>query len=272
VGKVYAEGDHPRFDVLWVEGSAVMSHLGREKILKPEPGLTTGIAYTALGRRLIPASHFYAPISVTANAIEVNTRKLGKTPPPASWSDLTRFAGFVAAKDPNLSGPAYQWLAGYLEAMGAKKGKAELEKILTNKALSGLPSGEDVNRAVISGDAKVAIQQDSAIYNMMAEGEPVEIVYPRRALTAIPACAGISAGTRHEAEARAFIRFLLSRKGQEAMLTTTGDDGYFAPIIKGVQGKGHRLDNTAGWQLLDRQVADNHEKEWKRWYHDRFVP
>ena len=39
LGKVAAEGNNPKFDVLWVEGSAVMHRLADQNILKPEPGL-----------------------------------------------------------------------------------------------------------------------------------------------------------------------------------------------------------------------------------------
>ena len=105
-------------------------------------------------------------------------QKIGSQPLPRSWSDLERFAGTVAAKDPNLSGPAFQWLAGYFQSEGEEKGKAELQKILTNKALSGIPSGGAVNKSLIAGDAAVAIQQDTSIYELIDQKEPITVVYP----------------------------------------------------------------------------------------------
>ncbi len=272
LGKVAAEGDNPQFDVLWVEGSAVMNRLAEQGILKPEPGLASKVEYTDLGKRLIPQNEAYFPVTVSTTAIALNTKKLGQVDEPKSWSELEKFAGKVAAKDPNLSGPAFQWLAGYFEDKGVEVGKDELSKILTNKAISGIPSGGAVNKALITGDASLAIQQDTSIYALMDKKEPVSIVYPSEGVVAIPSSAGIAKTSTHEQEAKAFIQFLLSKEGEEAMLTTEGGDGFFAPVIEGVKGKGARVDNTSSWHILDDKVAAANETEWKQWFRDQFVP
>ena len=272
LGKVAAEGNHPNFDVLWVEGSAVMSRLAQQGILKSEKGLTDKVEYTDLGRKLVPASEAFFPITVSTTAIAVNTKKIGEATPPKSWADLENFAGSVAAKDPNLSGPAYQWLAGFLAGAGVDSGKQELQKILTNKALSGIPSGGAVNKSLLAGDAAVAIQQDTSIFELMDQKEPITVVYPSEGVVALPSTAGIASTTKHEDEAKIFIQFLLSQDGEKAMLETEGGDGYFAPIVKGIEGKGNRADNTASWALLDDETAAAHETEWKQWFRDQFVP
>ena len=272
LGKVAAEGNNPQFDVLWVEGSAVMSRLAQQGLLKSEPGAVDKVDYTDLGRKLVPQSQSYFPISVSTTAIAVNTKKIDPTKMPKSWADLEGLAGSVAAKDPNLSGPAFQWLAGYFQVAGIDQGKAELEKILTNKALSGIPSGESVNRTLISGDAAVAIQQDTSIYDLIAKGEPIQVVYPADGVVALPSSLGISTATKQEDAAKAYLQFVLSKEGQEAMLTTDGGDGFFAPVIKGISGNGKRVDNTASWIILDDGTAASHESEWKHWFHDKFVP
>ena len=155
---------------------------------------------------------------------------------------------------------------------GLGQGQAELEKILTNKALSGIPSGESVNRTLISGDAAAAIQQDTSIYDLIAKGEPIQIVYPSDGVVALPSSLGISAATKQEDAAKAYLQFVLSTEGQQAMLTTDGGDGFFAPVVKGIQGNGKRVDNTATWLILDDNTAAAHESEWKQWFHDKFVP
>jgi iron(III) transport system substrate-binding protein len=78
--------------------------------------------------------------------------------------------------------------------------------------------------------------------------------------------------TTNEDAAKAFIQFTLSTEGQKAMLTTDGGDGFFAPVVTGIMGNGKRVDNTASWQFLDDSVAAAHEKEWKQWFRDQFVP
>jgi iron(III) transport system substrate-binding protein len=272
LGKVAAEGNHPQFDILWVEGSAVMSRLAQQGLLKSEPGAVDKVDYTDLGRKLVPQNQSYFPISVSTTAIAVNTKKVDPSKMPKTWADLAALAGTVAAKDPNLSGPAFQWLAGYFQVEGVGSGQAELEKILTNKALSGIPSGESVNRTLISGDAAAAIQQDTSIYDLIAKGEPIQIVYPSDGVVALPSSLGISAATKQEDAAKAYLQFVLSTEGQQAMLTTDGGDGFFAPVVKGIPGNGKRVDNTASWLILDDNTAAAHESEWKQWFHDKFVP
>ena len=272
LGKVAAEGNNPKFDVLWVEGSAVMNRLAKDGILKPEPGLAAKVDYTDIGRRLVPQSQAYFPVTVSTTAIAVNTKKIGNAVPPKSWTDLENFAGKVAAKDPNLSGPAFQWLAAYFATKGVDAGKAELQKILTNKSISGIPSGGAVNKSLITGDSSLAIQQDTSIYALIDQKEPVSVVYPSEGVVAIPSSAGIATVSTHEEMAKAFIQFLLTKEGETAMLQTEGGDGYFAPVINGVKAKGARVDNTATWQILDDNAASANETEWKQWFRDQFVP
>lgn len=272
LGKVAAEGNNPQFDVLWVEGSAVMNRLAEQGILRPEQGLADKVDYTDLGRRLVPQSQAYFPVTVSTTAIAVNTKKIGDAQPPKTWTDLENFAGKVAAKDPNFSGPAFQWLAGYFAGKGVDQGKAELTKILTNKAISGIPSGGAVNKSLITGDAALAIQQDTSIYALIDQKEPVSVVYPSEGVVAIPSSAGIAKTSTHEDQAKAYIQFLLTKEGETAMLDAEGGDGFFAPVINGVKGKGARVDNTSTWQILDDKLASANETDWKQWFRDQFVP
>ena len=155
------------------------------------------------------------------------------TRPRRAWADLVTFAGAVAAKDPNLSGPAYQWLAGFFQTNGVDAGKALLTKMLTNKSLSGLSSGGKVNSAILTGDASVGINQDSAIFAKIAAGEPVIAVYADRWRVALPESLGISAKTQHLDAATKFVEFVTSAEGQAAMQNGDDTDFFFIPIIDG---------------------------------------
>ena len=164
LGKIDAEGDNPQFDIVWLDGSAVMERMAENKVLQPIPDAVYGsVSFTDFGGTLVPKSHAYLPTGASTTAIEVNTQKVAADKMPKSWVDLAAFAGSVAAKDPNLSGPAYQWLAGLFQTNGVDAGKALLSEMLTNKALSGLSSGGKVNKAILTGDAMVGINQDSSI-------------------------------------------------------------------------------------------------------------
>jgi iron(III) transport system substrate-binding protein len=271
LGKISAEGSNPQFDIVWLDGSAVMERMAADGVLQPVPDdALSGIKFTDFGKSLVPASKAYVPTGASTTAIEVNTKKVPADKMPTSWADLANFAGAVAAKDPNLSGPAYQWLAGFFQTNGLDAGKALLGKMLTDKSLSGLSSGGKVNAAVLTGNASVGINQDSAIYSQIAAGEPVIAVYPAEGSVALPEGLGISAKTQHLDAAKTFIAFVMSPEGQAAMQDGPDTDFFFIPVIDGVTPKATRP--TINYIQLDDKTAAANEAAWKQWYKDSFVP
>jgi iron(III) transport system substrate-binding protein len=272
LGKIAAEGKDPQFDLVWLDGSAVMERMAADGILQAVPAsLLDGAQFTEFGKSLVPASKAYVPTGASATAIEVNTAKVPADKTPKSWADLAGFKGAVAAKDPNLSGPAYQWLAGFFQTNGLDAGKALLTDVLTNKTLSGLSSGGKVNAAILTGDASVGINQDSAIFAKIASGEPVVAIYPTEGSVALPQAIGISATTKHMDAAAKFVEFVTSAEGQAAMQNGDDTDFFFIPIIDGVEPKPGR-ETKIEFIHLDDSVAASHEEEWKQWYRDNFVP
>ena len=272
LGKIAAEGDNPQFDIVWVDGSAVMERMMRDHILQAVPDdAISSVKYTEMGKALLPKSHSFVPTGASTTAIEVNTKKVPADQTPKSWADLEKFAGKVAAKDPNLSGPAYQWLAGYFQTSGVDTGKALLEKVLTNKALAGLSSGGKVNKAILTGDAVVGINQDSGIIAKAKAGEPVVAVYPTDGSVALPIGLGISAKTKHMDAVKKFIAFVTSAEGQAAMQAGDDTDFFFMPIVEGVKPKVERPADIKFLMLDDAKAAMN-EADWKQWYKAKFVP
>lgn len=273
LGKIAAEGDRPQFDLVWIEGSAVAERLAQSKVLHAFADLPAKANYNAIGRKLVPASGFFFPTNVSCTGIAVNTAKVPADQMPTSWADLAKpvFAGKVAAKDPNLSGPAFQWLAGLFQTVGVDKGKALLQSILTNKALSGLPSGGAVNKQLITGNAVVGIAQDSATFAKIAAGEKLAAIYPSEGVVALPSTIAASAKSQNLDAARKFIEFVLSPDGQAAMQDGDDADFFIIPVINGVSAKPGRKTDI-NFIYLDDAVASAHEVEWKKWYREHFVP
>jgi len=273
LGKIAAEGDRPQFDIVWLEGSAVMDRMAQAGVLGKHPDLIKAAPYTDLGRKLAPTDGAYCPTTVSTTGITVNTKKVPAAEYPKTWSDLTNpaYAGFVAAKDPNLSGPAFQWLSGLFQTMGEAPAKALLTKVLTNKALSGLPSGGTVNKALLTGNARLAITQDSASFAKIAAGEPLASLYPTDGVVATPSSIGISAKSANVETARKFISFVLSPEGQAALKDGDDADFFFVPLIEGVAAKPGRKTDI-NFIVLDNKVAAAHEAEWKGWFRENFVP
>jgi iron(III) transport system substrate-binding protein len=273
LGKIAAEGDNPQFDVVWLDGSAIMDRMAQDGILKKVPELAAKVDYTAVGKKLVPASGAYIPTSVSTTMIAVNSKKVPADKMPKSWADLANpeFSGAVAAKDPNLSGPAYQWLAGLFQTDGVDHGKEFLKKALTNKKLAGLSSGGKVNAALLTGDAKVAVAQDSATFAKISAGEPLVAIYPSEGVIALPAGLGVSAKTKNMPAVAKFVEFVTSKEGQAAMLDGKDGDFFLMPIVNGVEAKAGRKTDIS-FIFLDNAAASAHETEWKQWYRENFVP
>lgn len=270
LGKIAAEGDNPQFDILWVDGSAVFERLLQDGAVQAVPeDAVAAIRYNDLGKALAPANRAFVVTGASTTAIEVNTQKVAAGDHPKSWADLARFAGAVAAKDPNLSGPAYQWLAGFFQTVGVEAGQKLLVEVLTNKTISGLGSGGKINKAVLTGDAKIGINQDSSIYVQIAKGEPVVAVYPTEGSVALPQGLGIGAKSQHLDAAKKFISFVTSAEGQAAMQAGDDTDYFFIPVIDGVKPKAERP--AISFITLDDKTAASHETEWKQWFKDQFV-
>jgi iron(III) transport system substrate-binding protein len=145
-----------------------------------------------------------------------------------------------------------------------------LGKILTNKALSGFASGGPVDKSVLTGDAKVGINQDSSIFAKIASGEPVVAIYPTEGSVALPASIGVSAKTQHMDAIKKFIAFMTSPEGQAAMMNGSDTDFFFIPVIQGISAKPGRKTDIP-FVVLNDKLASAHETEWKTWYKDNFV-
>lgn len=271
LGKIAAEGDNPQFDVVWVDGSAVLSRMLANGVLQPVPGdVYNSVRFTKLGESLIPKNHAFIPTGASTTAIEVGTKKVAKADWPRSWADLARFKGAVAAKDPNFSGPAFQWLAGVFQTDGVDGGKKLLTEVLTDKALASFSSGGKINKAILTGDAKVGINQDSSIIAKMRAGEPVQVIYPKEGSVALPQGFGISAKTKHMDEVKTFLAFIFSKEGQAAQSGGEDTDMYYIPVMQGIAAKGNRPTDINFIELNDK-VAGANETAWKTWYRDTFV-
>jgi iron(III) transport system substrate-binding protein len=274
LGKIAAEGSNPQFDLVWVDGSAVMERMLNDKVLQPVPDEFYAKAdFSEVGKKLVPPSHSYLPTSVSTTSITVNSKKIPADKMPKSFADLLtpEFIGKVGAKDPNLSGPSFQFIAGIFQTMGEEKGKEFLKALLTDKKLSGLASGGPLNKAMLTGDAVAGFAQDSSTYGKIAKGEPLTVVYPSEGSVALPTGLGMGINIKNKEAATKFIDFVLSKEGQAAMQDGDDTDFFLAPIINGVEAKKGRTTDI-NFIYLDNAKAAPKEAEWKKWYRDNFVP
>lgn len=159
------------------------------------------------------AKGYYYGYSASALGIVYNTKNAKGI--PSEWSDLakTEWQNKINIPDPSLSGSAVDFIYGYSEA----------EKTAWDTMQSWKKNGLQVNGAnkealdaVITGDKDATISAvDYMAYKAKADGEPVEIIYPKSGTVVSPRAVGILKDAKNVEAAKAYVDFLLSDEGQK---------------------------------------------------------
>lgn len=235
LAKIQAEGDHPQWGVLWTDGDAAYAALDQQHMLVRGFEPTTG-TLTSLGEKVVPKDKSYIPTGLTmAGAIIYDSQTV--TNPPTSWTQLTSVSwkGAVGMNNPAISGPTYNVVAGIMNQLGGvSQGEAFFRQLATN-GLHVYPTNKVTLTALLQGQIKLAIVQNSAGIGFEYKYPQLRVAYPRY-VTDLPSVIGIDAkvSKAEQAEAERFANFVYSKQGQQVMLS--GDphgDSLFFPIVKG---------------------------------------
>ena len=136
---------------------------------------------------------------------------------PQTWQDLLNpaFKGEILMSNPSISGTAYTILTGILQTMGVEKGWEYLDKLNTQIPYYAKRGSEPPKKAAL-GEVMVGLSPGT--YEELAkEGYPVTGVLPKDGTPWWPAPAAIFKGTKRLKEAKAFMDWCTSRKGQEIL-------------------------------------------------------
>ncbi|MFE6169833.1 ABC transporter substrate-binding protein [Viridibacillus arvi] len=176
------------------------------------------------------AEGYYYGYSASALGIAYNTKN-AKTV-PSEWSDLAKaeWRDKINIPDPSLSGSAVDFIYGYTEA--EKTGWDIIQSWKTN-GLQVNGANKEALDSVITGDKDATISGvDYMAYKAKADGEPVEIVYPKSGTVVSPRAVGIMKDAKNVDGAQAYVNFLLSDEGQKLVT-----DAYLLPGNKEIPVK-----------------------------------
>lgn len=269
LAKIQAEGNHPQWGILWTDGDAAYAALDQEHMLVQGFEPTSG-TLTTLGEKLVPKDKSYIPTGLTmAGAVIYNSQIV--TQPPASWTDLTspQWKGAVGMNNPAVSGPTYNVVAGIMQQLG---GVAQGEQFFTKLASNGLhvfSTNKVTLTALLQGQIKLAIVQNSAGIGFEYKYPQLKVAYPT-SVTDLPSVIGIDAkvSKTEQAEAERFANFVYSPQGQQVMLS--GDphgDSLFFPIVNGTAQ--HKLVpplSSIPVQFIDPYVWGPRESSINQWF------
>lgn len=159
------------------------------------------------------AEGYYYGYSASALGIAYNTKNTQEI--PTDWSDLAKeqWQNKINIPDPSLSGSAVDFLYGY--ALVEKNAWKTME-LWKNNGLQVNGANKEALDAVITGDKNATIAGvDYMAYKAKADGEPVEIMYPRSGTVVSPRAVGILKDAKHIEAAKEYVDFLLSDEGQK---------------------------------------------------------
>lgn len=235
LAKIQAEGNHPQWGLLWTDGDAAYAALDKKGMLVKGFEPNTG-TLTSLGQKLVPQDKSYIPTGLTvAGAIVYNSKTVSK--PPTSWTQLTspQWKSAVGMNNPAISGPTYNVVAGIMHQLGGISQGEKFFKQLSANGLHVFTTNKVTLTALLQGQIKLAIVQNSAGIGFEYKYPQLRVAYPSY-VTDLPSVIGIDSkvSKAEQAEAKKFANFVYSAQGQKVMLS--GDphgDSLFFPIING---------------------------------------
>jgi iron(III) transport system substrate-binding protein len=234
--QVEASKNNPHWGLLWVDGDTAFAGLDAEGMLMT--GWEPKVKWNALGKQVVPKDGSYIPTHVTFMAAMLYDPSQVSNP-PTTWQQLLqpKWKGAVGMNDPSQSGPTYPFVAGMMQYLG---GIMQGEDFFTKLKTAGLvinPTNGPTIQALTSGQIKLALVQSSAAVGAKLDDSKLAVKY-LNPQTLLPGAIGIDAKASPavQAEAKKFVEFVLSKRGQKVMQTgdPSGDSLYY-PVIKGVK-------------------------------------
>lgn len=208
MARIEAESSNPHADVLISASWDTAQDLERRGWLTP---------YTSPNAAHVPPmfkSPTYVAQGISALGIVWNTRA-GK-PEPRDWSDLAApaYRDQVTTPNPALSGASLDLLLGLQGRLG-ESAWTLFDSLHKNGMVVLGPNAQAINPVLQGAKAAVFGAVDYVAYGAAASGESVKVIFPSSGTVIAPRPMMILKSSHAQAEARAFIDYVLSDEGQQ---------------------------------------------------------
>jgi iron(III) transport system substrate-binding protein len=181
--RLLAEKGNPRADAVWGVAASSLGQLADADVLLPyaPPGLDKIPAKFRDSAN--PPRWFGNSAWVAAIIYNVTEGKKLGIPKPESWADLTKpvYKGKVVMPHPLSSGTGFLDVSAWLQGYGEEEGWKFMDGLHAN-IWRYTHSGSQPATLAARGEAVVGIAFDVRAARELAQGAPVEIVFPAKAL------------------------------------------------------------------------------------------
>lgn len=225
MARLEAEQANPRADVLISASWDTATDLQRRGWL---------LEYQSPNAAQVPAQFktaSYVAQGISALGIVWNINS--GTPEPKDWNVLAQpaFRDKVTTPDPALSGASLDLLLGLQQAQGEQAWRL-FDNLKANGAIVAGPNAQALTPVLQGAKAAVFGAVDYVAYSSQAAGETIKVIFPSSGTVIAPRPMMILKSSRHADEARAFVDYVLSPEGQQAVA-----DAWLMPARQDIDAK-----------------------------------
>jgi iron(III) transport system substrate-binding protein len=205
MARIEAEASNPVVDVLISASWDTAQDFARRGWLD---------AYTSPNAASVPAEFKSdGAVAQGISALGIAWNPSSGTPKPVDWADLSgaAFKGLVTIPDPAQSGASFELVA----ALQARTGDWRLfDALRANGAIVAGANAQALNPVLQGAKAAVFGAVDYISLDQKANGESIDVIFPVSGTVVAPRPMMILKSSKHAAEARKFIDYVLSPEGQ----------------------------------------------------------
>jgi len=180
------------------------------------------------------ADGFFAADRATLSVLGYNTRLIKPEDAPKSFADLldAKWKGKIVKAHPGYSGTIMTATFEQVKALGW----GYFEKLGQQRVMQVQSATEPPKKLALGERPVMADGSEYVMFELIAAGNPVAVVYPSEGTPLIIGTAAIMKDAPHPNAARLFISFMFSREAQQ-MMSDLGATRSFHPEVKELAGR-----------------------------------
>jgi iron(III) transport system substrate-binding protein len=219
LSRLMAEKNNPSCDVWFGGGIDAFIEAKNKGLLMPYDSPNTKY----IDSRFVDKEHYWTGVSIVTIGILENTKLLKEynLSEPKTWDDLIKpeYKGHIIASNPTISGTAYFTICGILQMKGEKNGWNYLDKFYENTPFLTKRGSGPINE-VLSGEYTLGVSPDPHIAQMKNPDAPIKSVYLNKVIW-WPSPVAIVKNCKHPNNAKKFVDWVLSKRGQEVLMNAS---------------------------------------------------
>ncbi len=219
LSRLMAEKNNPSCDVWFGGGIDAFIKAKNEGLLMPYK--SPNVKY--INSKFVDKDHYWTGVSIVTIGILENTKLLKdkNLPEPKTWDDLIKpeYKGEIIASNPTISGTAYFTICGILQMKGEKEGWKYLDKFYENTPFL-TKRGSGPPKMVISGEYTFGVAPDPHIAKIKNPDLPIKAIYLDKVIW-WPSPVAIVKNCKHPNNAKMFVDWVLSKRGQEVLMNAS---------------------------------------------------